>query len=91
MSESLALLAILASITGAGLATVRAYLESPESEKYSWKKLTGALIGAVLFSFTTVNLVNLPEQASATGIAGIFILNAVAGTGIATILHKSNK
>lgn len=91
MNEYVALLAIVASISGAGLSTVRAYLEAPESEGYSKKKLFGALVGAVLFAFTTVNLVSLPEQLSTTGLVGVFVLNAVAGSGIASILHRSNK
>lgn len=91
MSETIALFVVLAAITGATLTTVRAYFEAPDTEKYSVKKLGGALIGAVLFSFTVVNLVNIPEQLTSLGLVGLFVLNAVAGSGIATILHKSNK
>lgn len=89
MSETLALLALSGAVIGAVGKTIQSKLES--EQPYSFKKLAGALIGSALFSLTVVNLANIPDQVSTVGTIGIFILNAVAGAGISSILSKANK
>jgi hypothetical protein len=91
MSELIAIIAVLGAIVGASLNTVRAYFEAPPTEGYSFKKLFGALIASSLLAISAINFVTIVETAGTLGYVALFVLSALAGVGISSVTHKSNK
>ena len=89
MNELIALIAVISAVTGATLKTVQAKLESEES--YSFKKLAGALIGSSLLAVSVVNLVEIQTQVTTLGYIGLFVINALAGAGIGSVLSSAHK
>ena len=90
VSETIALIAVFGALTGAGLNSLRAYLQAPESEKFSFRKCFGGLVSALLPAMAVVGFADL-DQLAATGIVALFVTEALAGAGISTILSQAHK
>ena len=89
MNELIALIAVGSAVTGATLKTIQSKLD--KGEDYSFKKLAGALMGSAMLALSVVNLAEIQNQVSTLGYVGLFVLNALAGAGIASTLAAAHK
>ena len=90
MSETIAVIAVLAALTGAGLNAVRAWYQAPETEKFSFKKFAGGLISGGLAAVALVNFSNL-DVSGPGGVVALFISNALLGVGTSTLVAKAHE
>ena len=89
-SEMIALIAVAGALVGAGLNAGRAWYQSPDTEKFSWKKFLGGLTSGGLAAIGVVNFLTLPDQA-AQGLVALFIGNALLGVGASTSVAQLHK
>lgn len=87
MSEIVALVAVLAAVTGAGLNAVRAWYQAPETEKFSPKKFFGGLISGALSALAVVSFLELNVEA-AGGYVALFVSHALMGAGASLGMAK---
>lgn len=92
VSETIALIAVLGSLTGAGLNAVRSYQQNPDpAVKFSYRKLFGAFLASTIPALATINFVALADTANMAGITGLFVLMALAGAGASVVVSASHK
>lgn len=90
VAESIALIAVIGALAGAGLNAVRAWYQAPEEEKFSWKKFVGGLVSGGLAAVAVVSFTTLPEQAAEGNIA-LFVGNMLLGAGASTVIAKAHE
>jgi len=90
VADSIALLAVGGALTGAGLNSIRAWLQAPDTEKFSFKKLFGGLTASIIPALAVINFLSLDPQ-SAGGNVALFITMALAGAGATAVVSKAHE
>ena len=88
VSEVIAAIAVSGALTGAALNSIRAWYQSPETEKFSVKMFFGGLASGGMAALALINFQTLAADA---GFIALFISNALLGVGTSTLLSKAHE
>ena len=89
VAEAVALIAVSGALAGAGLNSIRAWYQAPDTEKFSWKKFAGGLIASAIPALAVVNFSALNNMA-AEGMVALWVVMALAGAGASTLVSKAH-
>jgi len=92
MSEYIVLIAVLATVSGAILSTIKGYFGAiDKGENYKVSRLISSVIIAVMTSLAIVNFGIINETLTSLGLVGLIVVQLVIGFGTDTGLSKLDK
>jgi len=92
MSETIVLLAVLATVAGAVLSTIKGYFGAKANEEvYKVSRLISSTIIAVMTALAIVNFGVINETLSTIGLVGLIVVQMVIGFGTDQGLSKLDK
>lgn len=91
VTELVAAVAVFGALIGAAANSTRAYLQSPESEKFSPRLFFGSLLAAMIPALAGISFGTLAGIAGANGLIGLFIMTAFSGTGASMVVSAAHK
>lgn len=89
MSELIVLIAVVATMFGAILSTLKGYFGT--EEPYKVNRLISSLIISVMTAFAIVNFGVIQEQLDTVGLVGLIVLQLVIGFGTDQGLSKLDR
>lgn len=88
VTEVIAAIAVAGALTGAGLNSIRAWWQSPDTEKFSVKMFFGGLASGGLAALALINFTTITAE---SGYIALFIQHALLGVGSSTLLAKAHE
>lgn len=91
VSEIISLVAVGGSLTGAALKAYQSYQSDPAATTFSFKKLFGGWIGALIPALAAINFSTIGNINSTEGFLAEFVILALAGAGAASVVAAAHK